>query len=150
LAGNILTANLGALAWNGNATITLHVTAGPEEVFTNFVSVLGLEEDANTNNNVSVSLLTVGPIGSPGSIPKADVRVTQTAAASLGLGQWLAYTLTVTNAGPYAATNVALSDLLPAGVDFLSAGSSQGTTANSSGTVNADLGTIASVGSPTV
>lgn len=150
IVSNILTANLGGLAANGSATLTIHVLAGPEEVFVNVVSVIGLEEDPSTNNNEAVSRLTVSPIGSPGSVPKADVSVAQTSAKTLGLRQWLVYTLTVTNAGPYPATEVVLSDLLPANAEFLSATTSQGTAVNSSGTVNTALGTIASGGSATV
>jgi uncharacterized repeat protein (TIGR01451 family) len=147
---NILTANLGSIVSNGTATLSLHLTAGPQGVLTNTVSVLGIEQDPNTNNNTAVSLLTVQPIGSPGSVPKADLSVSQTAVSSISLGQLLTYNLTVSNAGPYSASNVTLNDSLPAGASFVGALSSQGTVTGSSGTVNAALGTLASGASATL
>src|SRR5438128_1327750 len=45
----------------------------------------------------------------------ADLSVTKTAPATVTQGQNIAYTLTVSNAGPDAAANAALSDTLPAG-----------------------------------
>jgi uncharacterized repeat protein (TIGR01451 family) len=150
ISNNVLTADLGSIVSNGTVTLSLHLTAVPQGVLTNFVSVLGTEQDPNPNNNAAVSLLTVQPIGSPGSIAKADLSVSQTAPASIGLGQLLTYSLTVTNAGPYSATNVTLNDALPAGASFVGALASQGTVAGSSGTVNAALGVLASGASATL
>jgi uncharacterized repeat protein (TIGR01451 family) len=150
ISNNVLTANLGSIVSNGTATLSLHLTAVPQGVLTNFVSVLGTEQDHNMNNNAAVSLLTVQPIGSPGSIAKADLSVSQTAPVSIGLGQLLTYSLTVTNAGPYSATNVTLNDALPAGASFVGALASQGTVAGASGSVNAALGVLASGASATL
>lgn len=150
IVNNVLTANLGSIISNGTATLSLHLTAGPPGVLTNTVSVLGIEQDPNTNNNTAVSLLTVQPVGTPGSVPIADLSVWQTAPTNLALGQLLTYSLTVSNAGPYAATNVMLTDTLPAGAAFVGAISSQGTVTSLSGTVTAAVGVLASGGSATV
>lgn len=52
------------------------------------------------------------------------------------------YTLQVTNAGPAVATNVVITDSLPAGVVFGSATPSQGTASHSGGVVTAALGNL--------
>lgn len=62
----------------------------------------------------------------------------------------LVYTLTIANAGPSNATNVVLTDVLPASVMFTSASPSQGTCSESGGTVTCSLGAIAAGGAATV
>ena len=58
-------------------------------------------------------------------------------------GRELTYTITVSNAGPSAATEVVVTDTLPAHVTFVSARASQGTVGESAGTVVAQLNTLA-------
>src|SRR5262249_30211597 len=53
------------------------------------------------------------------------------------------YTLTVLNKGPSAASNVVLTDTLPAGVTYQSSASSQGPVSLSGNTVTATLGDLA-------
>jgi uncharacterized repeat protein (TIGR01451 family) len=65
-------------------------------------------------------------------------------------GQTLTYTILVSNTGPANAQTVTVTDPLPSGTRFLSCTASQGTCANASGTVNADLGTIPAGSSATV
>jgi uncharacterized repeat protein (TIGR01451 family) len=60
------------------------------------------------------------------------------------------YTLTVTNAGPAAATAVTVRDTLPSKLVYISSTASQGGCSVASGTVTCTLGTIASGGSATV
>jgi len=55
----------------------------------------------------------------------------------------LVYTITVTNAGPSLAADVALTDVLPAGVAFISALPSQGSCAENGGTVSCGFGAMA-------
>src|SRR5260370_632429 len=50
----------------------------------------------------------------------ADLSITKTAPATVVAGNQLTYTITVTNNGPSNATNVIVTDTLPAGVNFLS------------------------------
>ncbi|HXD01154.1 MAG TPA: immunoglobulin domain-containing protein, partial [Verrucomicrobiae bacterium] len=72
----------------------------------------------------------------------ADMAVTQTASPNPAVaGQNLTYTLSLTNIGDAAASGVTVTDVLPAGVTFVSA--SPGAT-NLGGTVVAAPGTIAS------
>jgi uncharacterized repeat protein (TIGR01451 family) len=59
---------------------------------------------------------------------KADLSLTKTARPNpVKVGQYLTYTLTVTNNGPDKATQVSLNDTLPEGADFISAAANQGT-----------------------
>ena len=60
---------------------------------------------------------------------QADVATTKTGASTVVAGANLTYTITITNAGPNTATNVAVTDTLPGGVAFFSA-SSGGTSNN--------------------
>jgi uncharacterized repeat protein (TIGR01451 family) len=51
--------------------------------------------------------------------------------ASPGVGQTVTFTVTLTNSGPATATNVTVSDVLPAGLSFVGATPSGGTTYDS-------------------
>ncbi|MCX8090587.1 MAG: proprotein convertase P-domain-containing protein, partial [Verrucomicrobiae bacterium] len=66
------------------------------------------------------------------------------------VGSNLVYTITVTNFGPSAATNVVVHLPLPPTVVFVSANASQGTVSDVAGTVVANLGQIPFAGRATV
>ncbi len=73
--------------------------------------------------------------------PQADVSVTQTASADPVIaGNTFTYTITVQNAGPDAATNVVVNDLLPSCVSFLSTSGVPGCAENALGVPNCTLG----------
>ncbi len=83
-------------------------------------------------------------------LAQANVSVTATAAPDpVTVGDAVTFTITVSNAGPAPATNVALADTLPTGAALVSATPSQGTCAGS-GPVTCALGTLASGSSATV
>jgi uncharacterized repeat protein (TIGR01451 family) len=72
----------------------------------------------------------------------ADVGVTQTVALNPGVvGQNLSYNLAIANAGPFAASSVAVTDSLPNSVTFVSA--SPGCV-NLGGSIACTIGTLAS------
>lgn len=117
--------------------------------------------------NIATGALELGPVGTQGGTADgADgvcVKGEPTAATSAALtvtktgspnpvtvGGVLTYTVTVSNAGPAAATNTTMTDPLPAGVVFLSATPSQGSCAQAAGTVSCQLGTIPNGGNATI
>ena len=82
--------------------------------------------------------------------PRADMGITKTDSVDPVLvGSTLTYTIAVTNQGPNAATNVTVSDPLPAGVTLVSVTPSQGSCSGTS-TVTCGLGGLASSASATV
>lgn len=94
------------------------------------------------------SRLTINPSGSS---PTADLAVSQTATPNpASANSPMVFNVVVTNNGPSSATNVVLTDTLPAAT-FNSASASQGSCAPPSGGVlTCNLGTIASGANATV
>jgi len=81
----------------------------------------------------------------------ADLAVTKTDDPDpVTEGGNLTYTVTVTNNGPGAATNVTLTDTYDALTAFVSATATQGTCADDTGTVTCDLGSLANGATATV
>ena len=80
---------------------------------------------------------------------RADLSLTKTVSdATPNVGDQITFTVRLSNQGPDAATGVQVSDLLPAGLSFVSATPSQGSYDNSTGLWN--VGTVSSGGSPTL
>src|SRR6185369_15126185 len=80
----------------------------------------------------------------------ADLSVTKTASPNPAqAGVTLSYRITAKNNGPAVATNVNVTDTLPAGVAFGSATSTQGN-CNGTSAVNCSLGSLAVGGSAIV
>ncbi|HXT59406.1 MAG TPA: DUF4214 domain-containing protein, partial [Pirellulales bacterium] len=73
----------------------------------------------------------------------ADLDVTNSAPGTVAENGPLTYTITIHNNSALPIDNVVLTDVLPAGVSFVSAAFDQGTVNNAGGTVTANLGTIA-------
>jgi len=84
-----------------------------------------------------------------GAPTDADLSIAKTGPASVGFAANITYTITVSNLGPLTASNVTVTDPIPAGTTFVSASSSQG---GCSGTtiVTCNLGAIANGGSATI
>jgi uncharacterized repeat protein (TIGR01451 family) len=147
---------VGTLLNGGSATIDITATINVASV-TNFAQVtaadaadpdsqpgedpLGPGNPPNQDDEGTVTV-NVGPAVIDLSVTKA-VAVAPTFA-----GDTVTYNLAVANAGPSTATNVALTDLLPAGVIFQSSTPSQGT--YNAGTGVWTVGTILSGGSATL
>jgi uncharacterized repeat protein (TIGR01451 family) len=82
--------------------------------------------DPNAANNVSTATLIVAAA--------ADLSIAQTASTTIPVvGANFQLAITVSNLGPLGVTSATVSDLLPAGLQFVSAAPSQGTYNASSG-----------------
>ncbi len=112
---------LGALPVQAQATLTLEVQVVQAGLILNVATkTAGDQVDPNISNNSSVVALTSEPV--------ADLQVHQTADQRvLPLGSDVTFTVTVTNAGPSAASGVAVTDVLPEGLVLVSFTPSQGT-----------------------
>ncbi|RNI26228.1 T9SS type A sorting domain-containing protein [Rufibacter latericius] len=123
---------VGNIVTNGSQTLTITAKAATIGNATLTSTQSHTEYDAVSNNNTASSTISVKPT--------ADVAVTNVitspAKTTYANGDEVTYTVTVTNIGPSAATNVVVTDKLPTSLTFVSATNSTGT-----GTYNAEAGT---------
>ncbi|MBD1936322.1 DUF11 domain-containing protein [Microcoleus sp. FACHB-68] len=115
--GQSITLTINAtVAANATGTLTNTATVAPPAGVT----------DPNNTNNQSQDTTEI--------IPPADLAVTKTVDnPNPTVGQTINYTVTLTNTGPSTATNVAITDQIPAGLTFVSSTPSQGTYDNTTG-----------------
>jgi uncharacterized repeat protein (TIGR01451 family) len=125
-------------------TLVVEVASGASGTIVNEAGVASDTTDSNGGNS-SVSAPGVAP--EPASADVSIVKTTTTTQASTG--DTIIYTITVSNAGPSPATNVVVTDDLPADLDFVSATPSQGT-CNAANPVVCNLGTIAADANATI
>jgi uncharacterized repeat protein (TIGR01451 family) len=118
---------------NGEATFTYTSSlTGTDQIEARFVDD---NDNIQTSNRVEKTW-----VGAPTS---ADLSVDKTDSPDpVAEGEELTYTITVSNAGPDAAQDTTLTDVLPESVTFVSATASQGECSGTT-TVTCDLGTIA-------
>ena len=134
--------SVATLAVGATTTLTLTVQVAPTlldgAVITNTAAVRADTPDLVPANNTDIEPTTVA---APTS---ADLAVTKTDAVDpVALGTNVVYTLTVRNNGPANATNVVVTDVLPAGVTLVSATPSQGAACTGTTTVSCALGGLA-------
>jgi uncharacterized repeat protein (TIGR01451 family) len=137
-AAGTVTVNVGSLADGAAATATILVTMNPgtRGTITNTAVIRGNQPDPNMANNTSTITTQVNP--------QADLAIVKSASPSPVLaGNALTYSLAATNLGPSNATEVTITDTLPAGVTYTSATSSQGTVSQAAGTVTVNVGNLA-------
>jgi uncharacterized repeat protein (TIGR01451 family) len=117
------------------ASIALVVKTSAEGIITNNVTITSALPDPNLTNNTSRVNTTV--------TPQIDITV-----ATVGdpdpvtVNNPLAYVVNVYNLGPSAATNVVMSNTLPAQVSFVSASATQGSCTATQRTVTCALGNL--------
>ena len=102
----------GSIDGSGKITFNVPLTSG--------VHTLNASYSGDANFNPSVAPLVFTVAGAPAN--SADLTVTGQASPNpVTVGSPLSYTFTVMNNGPNAASNVTLTDTLPANVAFVSA-----------------------------
>jgi uncharacterized repeat protein (TIGR01451 family) len=140
-----ITCNGATLANGATATFTLvvQVAAGASGTITNTAGGTSSATDSNSGNSTATSIGIPVTSSANLSIVKTT-NATQAATSSV-----INYTLTVSNAGPSPATNVVVTDVLPAGLQFVSATPSQGSCTGTTN-VSCNLGTLANGASATV
>ncbi len=114
---------------DGNTSVTCTrpaLAVGPAPSIS--VEVSAPERAATLVNGASVSAVTADPDGSNNSdsattevAGAADLSLAKTGPASVDVGGEISYRLTVNNAGPDAASDVVVTDMLPDGVTYVSA-----------------------------
>ena len=125
---------VGTINSSANATLQIVATVTTTGAKTNTAEVAAsnqFDPNSTPNNNAAGEddrdTETVTPT-------VADLSVTKTASDTTPeQGQNVVFTVTVANGGPDQATNVAIEDILPAGVTFVSSTPSQGTYNSSTG-----------------
>jgi uncharacterized repeat protein (TIGR01451 family) len=139
-AGGTITCTIASLAAGATATFTPQVqvntttAAGTTLNITTTISTTSTDSVSGNNSASTTNLVT--------SRSNADVAIVKTDSPDpLYTGQYLTYRLAATNNGPATATNVTITDVLPAGVIFLSANTSIGSCAGTT-TVTCALGSL--------
>ncbi len=139
-SNGVVVCNLGDLPGTplSNVVLTATIVARLNQAgtATNRVSVSGHSRDENAADNSAVVTTTVSTA--------ADVALhLVTAPSPVILGNTVTYSLTVSNRGPSAAGTISLTNTLPSGVVFISAGASQGSCVQSAGIVSCAVGSLA-------
>lgn len=148
-ATNTVTCALGTIWPRSEGDLTIAARADAPGTYTNRVSITSDQTDATPSDNSAAVTIQV--------LPSADLAVTNTAMPNpVTAGHKLTFTLTVTNNGPSAASNVNLTDSvtvtseIKGGIAFVSVASSQGTCAQNGLGANCTLGDLPSGSSATV
>ena len=141
----MVTASLGPLAVGATVVVTIHLKPTASGTVVDSATVSGGLPDPTMANNLVTFSDTV--------LPVADLSVAiSTSAPQAVAGNDFTYTAVVTNAGPDAATNVALTDVLPANATPGAYTVSQGTATYSAATrqLVASIGMLAAHASATL
>jgi uncharacterized repeat protein (TIGR01451 family) len=131
-----VTANLGTIPVYGYATVAVTVVPLTNGIISSTASVGSPSLDGDSSNNSATAITRVEK-------PTADVAIAMTASPNPALnGGSITYTINITNNGPFTATGVILTNLLPQNSTFISASTSQGTFANFGSSILALLGNL--------
>ncbi len=130
---------IGSMNPASNATITIVVTVPASATagsITNTATITGSGDEVDSNDNSDSIDVTVNRLAVL-TLTKSDVP------DPVVVGGQLTYTLLVTNTGPSTATNVTISDTLPAGLTFGNVTTTAGTASEASGVITATIPTLA-------
>ncbi len=140
---NTVNCNLNTLGRFSSTSVTIFVTPSAAGNLTNTVSVSSATPDPNPANNSATDNAAVNGVS-------ADLRITASHSPdpiTLGTGQFEQFFLAVNNNGPSPASNVMLTDMLPASATFAGISLSPPTQGNCSqdtttNTVTCNLNTL--------
>ncbi len=143
-----LTCNLDTLALNGTAQVKLIATPKATGTLTQKPTLRAAEIDPNTANNTTTITANVQPAP---AVPTADLGLNMSAMPNpVPTGQNLTYAITLTNAGPDAASNAKIINPLPQNTSYVSSTTSLGTCTVATGTLTCNLGTLATNASASI
>jgi uncharacterized repeat protein (TIGR01451 family) len=133
--------DIGTVPTGTPATLPMVATVVSPATLLNTAAITDSDQfDPNTANNSATAI--VAP-------EQSDLAMAKTVSnATPIVGSTITFTITLTNGGPVTATGVQVTDLLPAGLTFVSATPSQGT--YTQGTGLWDVGTVATGTPPTL
>ena len=134
----VLWINIGSLPTNTATFADVILQPAVAGNLTNVFAAYGNESDPDPTNNIATQIITVT---NPPII--VDVALSLVGAPNpVAVGAPLTYSLTVTNKSSTTATEVMVSNVLPAGVTFNSALPSQGSATNQLGVVTYSVGSL--------
>lgn len=142
IAGELVECELGNLAAGSTVFLTITGTAvapaAPPSLAFDVVLAVSTTADPRPDNDFAVEATAIaGP-----AAPHANLSLTKVAEeTSVGLGETLTDTITVTNHGPDTASGVTLTDALPPNVSYVSS-SPAGACAEVAGGLVCDLGQL--------
>jgi large repetitive protein len=148
LAAGTVTWAIGNLASGASASRTLIVSVDPSQSadLSNTATASANQTDPTPANNAATETTAVTQTGTT-----ADLSITKSDSPDPAVaGATLTYTIVATNNGPDDATGVTVTDVLPAGLDFVSATSAGADCQESGGMVSCDVGNLASGASVTM
>jgi len=138
-ATGAITCTKASLASGISSTISFVVKPTAVGSLSNTASITSTGNDTNPANDSATATVTVVGQATDMSLFKSG------APNPVNVGSNLTYTLIATNNGPGGATNVTITDTLPAGVTFVSANASQGSCSQAAGTVTCNVGALPSI-----
>src|SRR5262249_6907094 len=133
--------DVGSLAKGAQATLTLAATVDSAAARTNTANISHADQfDPNNGNNTASATETP---------QQADLSLAKSVSdATPNVGDTITFTITLADKGPDPATNVRVTDLLPAGLAFVSDIPSQGTYNSTTGVWT--VGTVGTTSSRTL
>jgi uncharacterized repeat protein (TIGR01451 family) len=121
-----VTWSLGTVTNYTGATLTINVQATRPGLITNVARVTAAQPEVNTGNNIDTTVTAVRGI--------ADLILTKTAMPSPAFASNdLAYSILVSNRGPWDATAITITNAVPTNAAFVSATTTRGLTAIDTG-----------------
>ena len=125
------------------ATLSVFNGSDPNGPWSLYVQDDSSQDTGTITQGWQINFTTSVPDCCSGSTPLADLALGLGAAPALvNVGSNVVFTLNVTNLGPDAASSVVVTNVLPAGINFVSASATQGTPTNNAGLVTCALGTL--------